>query len=38
MFVFFEAALPWMALGIAVAVAMVYSKNGKEKENEKQNT
>ena len=38
MFVFFEAALPWIALGIAVAVVMVYSKNGKEKENEKQNT
>lgn len=35
MFVFFEAALPWMALGIAVAVVMAYSKDGKEEKDEK---
>ena len=35
MFVFFEAALPWMALGIAVAVVMAYSKDEKEEKDEK---
>ncbi len=32
---FFEAALPWIALGIAVAVVMAYSKDGKEEKDEK---
>ena len=35
MFDFFEAALPWITLGIAVAVVMAYSKDGKENGNEK---
>ena len=38
MYDFFEAALPWVSLGIAVAFVMAYSKDGKENRYEKQNT
>jgi len=32
---FFDAALPWVAVSVVLAVVMTYSKNDKEKENEK---